>query len=284
MSQPVQTAADPAKAQHGGASRISRCFESLRGRREKALIAFVTAGDPNLELTRRMVLAMAEGGADIIELGIPFSDPLLDGPVIQAGSQRALEAGTKVSAIFGLVEALRDDTDVPIIFMTCLNPVLRMGMSTFAQRAAEAGVDGLLITDLPPEEGQEWVRTARVHGLDRVFMLASTSSPERIAAVARDASGFIYCQSRAGVTGFTSDLPADLEDLVGRVKAASPVPIGVGFGISTPEQVRSVVSTADGAAVGTAFVRLVGEHAGDPSGMVKAVFDLTSRLKSATRA
>ncbi|MCA1596660.1 MAG: tryptophan synthase subunit alpha, partial [Chloroflexi bacterium] len=156
----------PGDRDTASAGRITRQFETLRSRGEKALIGFVTAGDGGLDLTRRLVMAMAAAGADVIELGIPFSDPLLDGPVIQAGSQRALDGGTRVAAIFDLVADLRSEMQTPLIFMTCVNPIRRMGMQRFARRAAEVGVDGLLITDLPPEEAGDWVETARDHHLD----------------------------------------------------------------------------------------------------------------------
>lgn len=266
-----------------GHSRISHCFQGLKDRNEKALIAYVTVGDPDLETTRRLALTLANAGADIIELGIPFSDPLLDGPVIQAASQRALDRGARVSHVFDLAASIRKETQVPLVLMTCLNPIHRLGYETFAQRAAEAGVDGILVTDLPPEEGQEWIATAQSHGLDCIFMLAPTSSPERIRAVSEKASGFIYCQSRAGVTGEQQSAPPDLDALVARVRVSSSLPIGVGFGISTPEHVRAVTGMAEGAVVGTAFVRLIGEGSDDIETVAGRVSHLAAQLKAATR-
>jgi tryptophan synthase alpha chain len=260
--------------------RISRCFRALQERGEGALIAYVAAGDPSLEATRRIVIAMAQAGADLVELGIPFSDPLMDGPVIQAASQRALDGGTRVSQIFETVEAIRAKTDVPMIFMTCLNPILRMGPEAFARRCQQTGMDGVLVTDLPPEEGQDWIEVAEAHQLDRIFMLAPTSSPERIAAVTTAASGFIYCQSRAGVTGERKNIPVDLGALVSRVRAASSLPIAVGFGIATPEHVHAVTSLAEGAVVGTAIVRAIAQAGGNEDQAVRAAADLVAQLKS----
>ncbi len=266
-----------------GASRISRCFEALHERSEKALIAYVTVGDPDLETTRRLTLTLAQAGADIIELGIPFSDPLLDGPVIQAASQRALERGARVSQVFDLAASIRRETEIPLVLMTCLNPIHRLGYDTFARRASETGVDGILVTDLPPEEGQDWIATARSYGLDRIFMLAPTSSAERIRAVSEEASGFIYCQSRAGVTGERQSAPPDLDALVARVRVSSSLPIGVGFGISTPDHVRAVTHMAEGAVVGTAFVRLIGEGSDHLETVIDQVSQLATELKAATR-
>lgn len=264
-----------------GGTRITRLFERLRAENGRALIAFVTAGDPDLETTRKLVLALGRAGADLVELGIPFSDPLLDGPVIQAASQRALDHGTRVAAIFDTVEAIRRESQVPIIFMTCMNPIHRVGAASFARRAAAAGIDGILVTDLPPEEAHGWIPIARSAGLDRIFMLAPTSSDDRIASVAAAASGFIYCQSRAGVTGFRQSVPPELGALMARVRSVSPLPIGVGFGISTPEHARSIAALAEGVVVGTAFVRLIEEHGADPAAAVEAVANLAARLKAA---
>ena len=264
-------------------SRIARKFQALREDGEKALIAYVTAGDPDLSSTRDFVLGLADAGADIIELGIPFSDPLLDGPVIQAASQRALDRGTRVSQIFEMVRSLRVETDVPLLFMTCLNPIFQRGSHEFALECKESGVDGVLITDLPPEEGREWIETAIRFGLDRIFMLAPASSPDRVKSVAAAASGFIYCQSRAGVTGERKTAPPDLSDLIHRVRDQSDLPIAVGFGISTPDQVRAVTDVAEGAIVGSAFVRLIGSAGSDGVGARSAIMSLAADLKAGTR-
>ena len=264
-------------------SRLKRRFKELSAGGEKALIAYVTAGDPSLDTTRRAILALHKAGADIIEVGIPFSDPLLDGPVIQAASHRALEHGTKLSAVLDMVRSVRSESDVPMLFMTCMNPIASKGQARFAAAAKQAGIDAVLITDLPPEEGAEWVSISRDEGLDTIFMLAPTSSPARIRAVAEAASGFIYCQSRAGVTGEQRDVPPDLGILIDRVRAASALPVAVGFGISRPEHVRAVSAVADGAVVGSAFVRLLAEAGVEPDAGVRAAAELAADLKAATR-
>jgi tryptophan synthase alpha chain len=262
--------------------RLARCFRDLRAAGNHALIAYVTAGDPGLDATRRLVLALLRSGADVIELGVPFSDPLMDGPVIQAASQRALEHGTRVSEIFEMAHGLRQETDAPIILMTCYNPVRKMGLETFAGRARSASLDGVLVTDLPPDEGEEWIAAASACELDRIFMLGPTSSPERVEMVARASTGFIYCQSRAGVTGERTSVPQDLGAFVGRVRAQSELPIAVGFGISTPEHVRLVCRVADGAIVGSAFVRIVGECGSDVDEAVRRASQLAAALKRGT--
>lgn len=267
----------------GGTSRISQRFLELRSRGEKALLGFLTAGDPNLDATCRIALAMAHAGVDLIEIGIPFSDPLLDGPVIQAASQRALETGVKVAGIFEMVSELSRQITIPMIFMTCLNPIRRLGMQEFARQSREAGMDGVLVTDLPPEEGADWIAAARACDLDRIFMLAPTSSASRIRSVTEVASGFIYCQSRTGITGFQASVPPDLGPLIDRVRAESPLPIAVGFGISTPDHARVVGDMADGVAVGTAFVKLIADCGNDPDAAADAVGRLTADLKRATR-
>lgn len=245
------------------ASRIARTFRGLEGR--GALVAYITAGDPSLADTERLVPAIAEAGADIIELGLPFSDPLLDGPAIQLSAHRALEAGTTPDGVFDMVARLRGaGLETPIVFMTCTNLVARPGLEAFAARCERSGVDGVIVTDLPPEEASEWKAAADAHGVDTVFLLAPTSTDARIQTVAKMATGFIYCVSRAGVTGVQQDVPPELHALLNKIRAATDTPVCVGFGISNANHVRTVWEWSDGAVVGSAIVNTIAEHAGQP--------------------
>jgi tryptophan synthase alpha chain len=258
-------------------SRITKTFQALNGR--GALVAYITAGDPSLEATEALVPAIAEAGADIIELGLPFSDPLLDGPSIQLSAHRALEAGATPDKIFDTVRRIRDTgVETPIVFMTCTNLVARPGMAHFAERCREAGVDGVIVTDLPPEEAMEWKQAAGENGVDTIFLLAPTSTDARIRAVAKLASGFIYCVSRTGVTGVQQDVPPELHALLDKICAQTDTPVCVGFGISTAEHVRTVWQWADGAVVGSAIVNAVAGSAHE-SDMAEKVAAFVRRLK-----
>lgn len=259
-------------------TRIGETFQRLAGR-ECALICFLTAGDPSLSASKELVLQVAQSGADLVELGVPFSDPIADGPSIQASSQRALQAGTTLAGVLDLVRALRRTCQVPLVLMSYYNPILRYGLDRFASDAAAAGVDGLIPSDLPPEEADEWLRHASRVGLDTIFLLAPTSTDERIRRVAEKASGFIYCVSRTGVTGVRETLPEDLPLLIQHIRQHTPKPIAVGFGISKPEQVRQVAQWADGAVVGSALVNLIA-RTGGPAPEIAA---LVRALKAATR-
>jgi len=244
-------------------SRITERFAQLRAAGRTGLVVYVMAGDPDLETTRRLVLALEGAGADVIELGVPFTDPLADGPSIQAANERALAAGVTLAAILDLVRDLRRETQIPILLMTYYNPIFRAGQAEVARAAREAGVDGMLITDLPPEEAAEWKRDAAAAGLDTVFLLAPTSTDERIRIAAAIASGFVYCVSRTGVTGVQAELPPDLHDLIDRIRAQTDQPIAVGFGVSTPEHVRRLGEWCDAAVVGSAVVNRIAEHGRD---------------------
>lgn len=245
-------------------TRIEEKFQELP-KREGALICFLTAGDPSLSATEELVLQVAESGADLIELGVPFSDPVADGPSIQASSLRALHGGTTLAGVLECVARVRRKTQVPLVLMSYYNPILRYGLARFAADAVAVGVDGIIPSDLPPEEADEWLARARRQGLDTIFLLAPTSTDERIRRVAEKASGFIYCVSRTGVTGAREALPDDLPDLVQRIRAHTEKPIAVGFGISTREQVRQVTRLADGAVVGSALVNRIGRAGGATS-------------------
>jgi tryptophan synthase alpha chain len=244
-------------------SRISRRFEELRAAGRTGLIAYIMAGDPDLETTRALILELERAGADFIELGVPFTDPLADGPSIQAANERALAAGTTLDQILSLVRSVREESEIPILLMTYYNPIFRAGHERLAQGAREAGVDGMLITDLPPEEAEEWKQVADAAGLDTIFLLAPTSNEERIRIATRIASGFVYCVSRTGVTGARADLPEDLHALLDRIRAGTDAPIAVGFGVSRPEHVRQIGEWCQAAVVGSAIVSIIGAEGRD---------------------
>jgi tryptophan synthase alpha chain len=263
-------------------SRIEGRFSTLRERGEGALIVFVVAGRPGVPVSLGLLTAIADAGADIIELGIPFSDPLADGPVIQAASQRALEDGVTPSQVLDMAARFRSARDVPLVFMTCYNPIHQFGDEAFARASAASGVDGVIVTDLPPEEADRWVAAARANAVDTVFLLAPTSPVHRVKKVVDLASGFVYCVSRMGVTGARAELPSDLKDLVGRIRSQTGKPIAVGFGIARPEHVAKVCMVADGAVVGSAVVSLV-EKGQSSAGLLSQVSGFVSELKAATR-
>jgi len=263
-------------------SRIAACFEQLRTRGEKALVPYVTAGDPDLGTTEALVLAMAEAGADLIELGVPFSDPIADGPTIQRASQRALERATSLRRVLELTKRLRARTEVPLLLMGHANPFYAMGPTGFAAAAAEAGVDGVIVADLPPEEGADLYGAAEKAGVDGVLLAAPTTTEARLRFLAERTRGFLYYVSLTGVTGARAALAADLAAAVGRVKALSDVPVCVGFGVSTPEHAREIARFADGVVVGSAIVERI-ERARTPDEAVDSVARFVAELKAATR-
>ncbi|UCC68503.1 MAG: tryptophan synthase subunit alpha [Armatimonadota bacterium] len=263
-------------------SRISARFEELARAGDGALIVFVVAGHPDPETNAEVLLAVADGGADLVELGVPFSDPLADGAVIQAAAQRALTKQMTPARVLQAAAAFRAERDLPLVLMTCYNPICQFGLSAFARDAAAAGVDGVIVTDLPPEEAGEWVEVARANQLDTVFLLAPTSPPARVKKVVDLATGFVYCVSRMGVTGARDELPADLADLVGRIRGQTSKPIAVGFGISRPEHTAEVCRVADGAVVGSAVVSLIDREQGS-AGLAREVRNFVNQLKRATR-
>jgi tryptophan synthase alpha chain len=262
-------------------SRIEARFSALKQRGEGALVAFLVAGHPSVSACSELLTSVADAGADVIELGIPFSDPLADGPVIQAASQRALENGVTPTQALEMAADFRRSRDVPLVFMTCYNPIWQFGVERFAEESKRCGVDGVIVTDLPPEEAREWVTAARRHSLDRIFLLAPTSPMARIKKVVALASGFVYCVSRMGVTGARTELPLDLKDLVGRIRAQTTKPVAVGFGVSRPEHVAEVCGLADGAVVGSALVSLA-DREQSSAGLGQAVGDFVRELKAAT--
>jgi tryptophan synthase alpha chain len=235
-------------------SRIADRFRELRARGEKALIPFVTAGDPDLATTELLVPALALAGADVIELGVPFSDPMAEGPTIQRASERALRAGASLRKVLQLVERVRGSVDVPIVLMGYANNLFAMGEQQFAEAAAAVGVDGLIAVDLPPEEGETLHAALRARGVDPILLAAPTTRPERLEMLAKRTAGFLYFVSLTGTTGARRALSDTLEAEVRAVRAVSDVPVCVGFGVSTPEQAARVASFADGVAVGSALV------------------------------
>ncbi|MCL2084116.1 MAG: tryptophan synthase subunit alpha [Oscillospiraceae bacterium] len=243
-------------------NRIAGAFSS-----GKAFIPFVTGGDPDLETTERVLYALAGAGADAIEIGVPFSDPIAEGPVIEAASERALGAGCTVEKLFGLAARVRADIKAPLLFMTYYNPVFARGVSSFAARCAESGVDGLIVPDLPFEERDELLGPCVSEGVELISLIAPTSG-DRIAGIAKSSGGFLYCVSSLGVTGERRELGNDARRMVERVRRVSDIPCAVGFGVSTPEQARAIAGFADGVIVGSAIVRIIAEHGRDCVGPV----------------
>ena len=258
---------------------FARCAEEGRA----AFIPFLMAGDPDLETTARLMEALVAGGADVVELGVPFSDPIADGPVNQRAAMRALRSGTHLDDVLRLVARQRDALGVPIVLFTYFNPLHARGLERFAEQAAASGVDGVLCVDLPPEEGERELAPAlRQHGVDTICLLAPTSTRDRVARVAESASGFVYYVSRTGVTGEREALPPDLAREIKRLRRKVELPVAVGFGVSTPEQVAAVAEIADGVVVGSALVRVVEEAAGRP-GLAEAVEERVRRLAAPLR-
>ena len=249
-------------------------------REGKAFIPFVTCGDPDLETTAKLVRAMAENGADLIELGIPFSDPTAEGPVIQEANERALKAGTTTDRVFALVEELRRDVKLPLVFMTYANVVFSYGTERFLDRCAEAGIQGLILPDVPFEEKGEFDPACRARGLELVSLIAPTSA-DRIGRIAREASGFVYCVSSLGVTGVRSEITTDIAAMVRLVKGERDIPCAVGFGISTPEQAKKMAAQADGVIVGSAIMKLVAKYGRDS---VPYAAEYVKSMKDAVRS
>lgn len=263
--------------------RIAAKFRELRARNEAALIPFIVAGDPDLDHTRRLVLELERRGADIIELGVPFSDPMADGPANQRALARGLASGGSLAAILSLVADLRRETEIPLILFGYYNPFYHYGCEQLCADAAKAGVDGILAVDLPPEESGELDRPARAAGLDVIRLLAPTTPIERSRKIARHASGFLYYVSVTGVTGARATLGADLEQHVRALKSVTNLPVGVGFGISKPEHAAEVAKIADAVVVGSA-ISLIIEQYGKSDAMVDAVGGLVGAMKDAMRA
>src|SRR3989449_4643915 len=264
-------------------TRISKRFAELRASGELGLVAYITAGDPSLDTTLKFVLDLAGAGADVIELGVPFSDPLADGPTIQRASERALRAGTTLVGVLDLVRRTRRSSQVPLVLFSYYNPILQMGLEKFASSAAAAGADGVLATDLTPEEADDYRRILAAHHLDTIFLGAPTSTDERLAKIAACSSGFLYLISRTAVTGAKDAFPEDLPALIRRARAVTQLPIAVGFGISLPGHVSVLGGLADAAVVGSALVSDI-ENAtksgASPSAIDAAATTLADRIRS----
>ena len=264
-------------------SKLDRTFAQLRQRGEKALIAYVMAGDPSLQDTEQLVVELEQAGADIIELGVPFSDPIADGPVIQQAAERALRSGTSLRTILPMVTRLRARTQIPLVLMVYYNNIHAFGPERFCHEAAQAGIDGLIIPDMPPDEASPLKGPAAAAGLQLIFLLAPTSTAERRTFVARQSQGFIYYVSLTGITGAKLLSVADVSKNVEKIRKVTHVPVAVGFGVATPEDAANVAAIADGVIVGSAIVKQIAAHRAKPE-MVKHVAEFVRSLKNAMRA
>jgi tryptophan synthase alpha chain len=263
-------------------TRISKRFAELRAAGELGIVAFITAGDPSLDASLKFALVLAQAGADVIELGVPFSDPLADGPTIQRASERALKSGTTLAGVLELVRRIRQASQVPLVLFSYYNPILQMGLQKFAAAASLAGADGVLATDLTPEESEDYRRILHAHHLDTIFLAAPTSSDERLKIISSASSGFLYLISRTGVTGAKDSLPDDLPALLRRARQFTQLPIAVGFGISLPGHVTVLGGLADAAVVGSALVSEI-EKASSPDAAVVALGEHLQKLKEVGR-
>ena len=261
-------------------NRLDSTFERLKAENKKALIAYLMAGDPSLAQTEQLVLALDLAGADVIELGVPFSDPIADGPVIQRAAQRALQSGTSLRQILELVKSLRERTNVPIVLMLYYNSIFALGHEAFCQAAKEAGVDGLIVPDMPPDEAGPLKGPADAAGLELIFLLAPTSTPDRRKFVARESHGFVYYVSLTGITGAKLTNIADVGENVKKIRKVAGTPIAVGFGVATPDDAANVAKIADGVIVGSAIVKLI-ESCREGRDMIGEVVEFVKSLKAA---
>lgn len=260
--------------------KILERWSELRSRGEKALVLYLTAGDPSLVELPQVLQLLAESGADLLEVGMPFSDPIADGPTIQAASHRSLVRGTTPPQVFGMLR--ESDVEIPMVMMGYLNPMLRAGLENFAAEARGAGLDGVIVCDVVPEEAAEWRQAATRSGLDTIFLAAPTSTDERLDSVCQASSGFVYAVSRTGVTGAESKASSGAKDLVARIRKRTNLPVFVGFGISQPEQVREICAFADGVVVGSSLVEMIAVEWGSEAGR-RRISEYVSSLKEATR-
>lgn len=253
-------------------SKISDAFA-----RRKAFVAFITGGDPDIETTGKLIETIADAGADLIEIGIPFSDPIAEGPIIQAADERALSAGCTTDKLFDMVADLSERVSVPLLFMTYINPIYTYGKERFLRRCAETGIAGIIVPDMPFEEKDELITECKEHGIELVSLISPTSD-ERIYAIAREAEGFIYCVSSLGVTGVRGGFTADIGGMIDKVRSVTDIPCAVGFGVSTPDQAAAMSQLADGVIVGSAIVRIIAKYGRDA---VKPVYDFISSMRQA---
>ncbi|HEV7868279.1 MAG TPA: tryptophan synthase subunit alpha [Chthoniobacteraceae bacterium] len=264
-------------------NRIDQKFTELRAAGQKALVAYISAGDPNLDATRELAWAFEEAGVDVLELGVPFSDPLADGVVNQLAAARALAAGTTVRGVLECVRAIRERSQIPIVLYTYMNPIYCFGFVEFHRAAEAAGVDGMLILDLPPDEDAVNAELTLQTGMKRIRLIAPTTPPARIAHLTADASGFVYYVSREGVTGEQSEVAASLPEQVAAIRATTPLPIAVGFGISNPDHVRQVAKHADAVVVGSAIVKRIAEYGTSPE-LIAKLSEFVRPLAAATKS
>ena len=262
--------------------RIANTFNALRAQGEKALVIYLTAGDPSLEVTREIVLGLDAAGVDCLEIGVPFSDPTADGPIIQAASQRALRNGTTLSAILDMIESIRTVSEIPVVLFGYYNPILSYGTERFAVRAKETGVDGILVVDLPPEEAHELRQYTDPQGIDFISLIAPTTGTERMKMIASDASGFLYYISITGVTGTAKPQVEEVAKDIQRIRTVTELPLIVGFGISTPQQASQIAPYADGIVIGSAVVQMIEEHA-DKFDLVTHVAHYAKEIKEASQ-
>lgn len=261
-------------------NRIEEKFADLKNRGEKAFVAYITAGDPGLEASKEIALALEQSGVDILEIGVPFSDPTADGPVIQEASQRALRNGTTLAGILGMVESLREKSQAPIVLFSYFNPIFSFGVEAFAKRAARAGVDGVLVVDLPAEEADELKRYTDPLGIKFIYLLAPTSGEQRIRAAAGKASGFLYYISVTGVTGTQLPQAGQIEADIRTIREYTSIPVVSGFGISSPELAAQIAAKADGIVIGSAFMKIVGGSAGDgPEDLIRKIRDFAISIR-----
>lgn len=253
-------------------SRITEIFN-----KGKAFIPFVTAGDPNLEITEQLIYTMEEAGADLIEIGIPFSDPVAEGIVIQKADERALSSGTTTDKIFDMVLKVREKSTIPLAFMTYINPIYVYGSKRFLKRVAECGIDAIIVPDMPFEEKEELEPFCKAHGIALISLIAPTSK-ERISMIAKEADGFLYCVSSLGVTGVRKEINTDIGEMISYVKSVTDIPCAIGFGISTPEQAKTMAKYGDGVIVGSAIVKIVEQYG---QNCIKPVSDYVKQMKEA---
>lgn len=264
-------------------NRIDQKFQELRHQGVRAFMPYLCAGDPNPELTSKLLLTLEAAGADLIELGVPFSDPIADGPTIQRASERALAHSISLQQILDIVKSLRAQTDIPIALMGYYNPIFRMGEEVFCKAAQEAGVDGVIVPDLPPEQAQPLLEVAPKYNLATIFLVAPTSPPERMQLIASVSTGFIYCVSVTGVTGARAMLSDEIAPMITELRKHTDKPVSVGFGVSTPEQAKQVADIADGVVVGSAIIDVIEENMNDEAQLLTAVKQFASDLAAGVK-
>ena len=264
-------------------NRIDKKFQELRDQGTKAFMPYLCAGDPNPELTSKLLLTLEEAGADLIELGVPFSDPIADGPTIQRASERALTHHISLQEILEMVATVRTQTDIPIALMSYYNPIFRMGEDAFCKAAQDAGVDGVIIPDLPPEQAQSLLEIAPRYNLATIFLVAPTSPPERMQLIASVSTGFVYCVSVTGVTGARAMLSDEIAPMIAELRKHTNKPISVGFGVSTPDQATQIAQIADGVIVGSAIINVIEEHINDEARLLTAVKQFASDLAAGVK-